>query len=176
MAVVLWLSYYVPSIISFQKEKPVLQRERVKGLYELWIYVLTKWMAEVPVLAAVSFVTLIMIFYAVPFQNNIQTFLQFYLVLFLEIQGAVAVGHCLSSLFDEETKAVGLAALFGNPIILFGGFYISLKGIMQQTPQRFLAWCQYISPVRWAFQGLMLSEWERIATGGYAAGNVNAQN
>lgn len=44
---------------------------------------------------------------------------------------------------------------------------ISLKGIFQKTPQKFLAWLSYVSPVRWGFQGMMLTEFRPIADGEY---------
>ena len=41
--------WYQPTVIVFQDEKPVFVRERASGMYEIWIYATTKWIAELPI-------------------------------------------------------------------------------------------------------------------------------
>ena len=151
LTVTTWITNYVPNILNFQQEAPLYRRERVTDMYDIWVYVFTKWVAELPVTAFVPAIVVFMVYYAVPFVNRGQNFLMFYIILALQTQAAIAIGQFQSAFFESETKAVGFSTIIGNPVMLFGGFYISLNGIMKMTPQKFIAWFQYISPVRWAF-------------------------
>lgn len=93
----------------------------------------------------------------------------------LMVQSASSMGYFLSSLFNHETAAVAFSPIINLPLNLLGGYMISLKGIFKETPQKYMAWLSYISPVRWGYQGLMLAEWEDIAYGEYTKG-LNANN
>ena len=58
------------------------------------------------------------------------------------------MGYFLSSAFNSETAAVAFA-----PILNL------LQSIKGQFPQALLEWLQYISPVRYCFNGLMQAQW-----------------
>lgn len=74
------------------------------------------------------------------------------------IQSATAMGYALSSMFNHETTAVAFAPIMNMPLLLLGGYMINLSNIYSQTPQRYIAWLQYLSPVRWGFSALMLTQ------------------
>lgn len=126
--------------------------------------------AELPTLLMVPLMMNLMLYFAIGFDDKFGAFFKFYLTLILMIQAAVAMGYFVSSIFRAESTAVAFAPIFNMPITLLGGFMISLKGIQQETPQKYAAWMTYLSPVRWGFQGLMLAEYVPIATGNYAYG------
>mmetsp|Transcript_32952 Transcript_32952/g.40760 ORF Transcript_32952/g.40760 Transcript_32952/m.40760 type:complete len:156 (+) Transcript_32952:1742-2209(+) len=73
----------------------------------------------------------------------------------LMIQAATAMGYALSSAFNHETTAVAFAPIVNMPLNLLGGFMINLANIWDQSPQRYIAWLMYISPVRYGFSGMM---------------------
>ena len=68
------------------------------------------------------------------------------------------MGYALSSVFNHETTAVAFAPIVNMPLILLGGYMINLTGIFHQTPQQVVAWLQYISPVRFGFMALMVTQ------------------
>lgn len=70
------------------------------------------------------------------------------------IQAATAMGYALSSVFNHATTAVAFAPIVNMPLNLLGGYMISLKNIFQQSPQRYIAWLEYVSPVRYGFTAL----------------------
>jgi hypothetical protein len=72
------------------------------------------------------------------------------------------MGYCLSSMFNSETAAVAFAPIINLPLNLLGGYMIGLRGIFQETPQKYLAWLSYLSPVRYGFKGLMLAQFEPL--------------
>jgi hypothetical protein len=72
-------------------------------------------------------------------------------VIFMMMQAATAMGYALSSVFNHETTAVAFAPIINMPLNLLGGYMINLKGIFQKSPQRYIAWLMYLSPIRYAF-------------------------
>lgn len=163
---------FLPTVIIFQGEKPVYIRERDSGLYQIWIYASTKLAAEIPIMLFVPLLLNSLLFWVVGYENRIDIFLQFYLILMLMVQAASALGYFLSSIFNHETTAVAFAPIVNLPLNLLGGFMISLRGILHTTPQKYIAWISYVSPVRWGFQGMMVSEFAPIAMGNYT-GRLN---
>jgi hypothetical protein len=69
------------------------------------------------------------------------------------------MGYFLSSVFNSETAAVAFAPIMNLPLSLLGGYMINLKSIKGEWPQEALEWVQYISPVRYCFNGLMKAQW-----------------
>ena len=68
------------------------------------------------------------------------------------------MGYALSSAFNHETTAVAFAPIVNMPLNLLGGYMINLKDIFSQSPQRYIAWMMYLSPIRYAFSALMVAE------------------
>lgn len=176
LACAIWNLYFAVAVICYQVQKPVYLSEREKGLYRAWPYALTRWIAELPIFCAVPALMLLMTYYTVPYRNDIRAFCQFFLILCLEMQGAVSLGECLSSLFNTDSKATHWSNMMHTPMIVLGGFYLNLKGVMDLSPQKYVCWMAWLSPNRWAFQGLLLTQFEPIARGEYAAGNQNAND
>jgi len=69
------------------------------------------------------------------------------------------MGYFLSSAFNSETAAVAFAPILNLPLSLLGGYMINLNSIRGQFPQALLEWLQYVSPVRYCFNGLMQAQW-----------------
>jgi hypothetical protein len=78
------------------------------------------------------------------------------------VQAATAMGYFLSSVFNSETAAVAFAPIMNLPLSLLGGYMINLTTIKGKWPQQALEWLQYVSPVRYCFNGLMKAQWPLI--------------
>ena len=74
------------------------------------------------------------------------------------VQSAMALGYFLSSVFNHQTSAVAFAPIINLPLNLLGGYMINLKGIFKETPQRYIAWLTYLSPVRYGFEGMVKAQ------------------
>ena len=130
-------------------------RERDSGMYDIWVYATTKLIAEIPILLLVPFIFLAILYYAIGFEDSLTEFVKFYIILALMIQASTAMGYALSSVFNEVTTAVAFAPIVNMPLSLLGGYMIALDGIWGRSPQKYIAWLSYISPVRYGFSGLM---------------------
>ena len=118
----------------FQGEKPVYVRERDSGMYDIWVYATTKMIAEIPIIAVVPFVFLLITYFAMGLTNTFSGFAAFYFVIMMMIHAATAMGYALSSVFNEETTAVAFAPIVNMPLILLGGYMINLSNIFHETP------------------------------------------
>ena len=61
-------------------------------------------------------------------------------------------------LFDDANTAGLLIVYIMSLTNLVGGFMMSLDGIFQKTPQRYIAWLTFFSPVRYGFFGMMSAQ------------------
>ena len=167
---------FLPTVIVFQSEKPVFVRERAGNLYDIWTYATTKMLAEIPIMLLVPLMLVVCVYPSIGFQDRFSEFCKFYLILALMVQAATAMGYFLSSAFNSETAAAAFAPIMNLPLSLLGGYMINLKSIKGQWPQALLEWVQYISPVRYGFNGLMQSQWPLVQGGFYKNGTVKYGN
>lgn len=45
------------------------------------------------------------------------------------------MGQCLSACFNTDSMATHWSNMLHTPVTVLGGFYLSLKGVMQLSPQ-----------------------------------------
>ena len=135
-------------------------RERDSGMYDIWIYATTKLIAEIPIMLMIPLWLNILLFFAVGYYDSVAVFMQFYFILLMMVQAATAMGYFLSSIFNHETTAVAFSPIINLPLNLLGGYMINLKSIEGQSPQKYIAWLSFFSPVRYGFQGLMVAQFE----------------
>jgi ABC-type multidrug transport system permease subunit len=153
---------FLPTVIVFQGEKPVFVRERASNMYDIWVYATTKMFAEIPIMLLVPMMLLVLVYPSIGYQDRLSEFFKFYLIMALMVQAATAMGYFLSSVFNSETAAVAFAPIMNLPLSLLGGYMINLTTIKGKWPQQALEWLQYVSPVRYCFNGLMDSQWPLI--------------
>jgi hypothetical protein len=150
---------FLPTVIIFQGEKPIFVRERAGNMYDIWVYATTKMFAEIPIMLIAPGILLILMYWVIGFCDYISEFFMFYLIFCLMVQAATAMGYFLSSAFNSETAAVAFVPIINMPLSLLGGFMINLASIKGKYPQALLEWVQYISPVRYCFNGMMQAQW-----------------
>ena len=74
------------------------------------------------------------------------------------------MGYFLSSAFNSETAAVAFAPIINMPLTLLGGYMINLESIKGKFPQAIVEWVQYLSPVRYSFNGVMQLQWNNVCS------------
>jgi len=127
--VVQMLLNYIPTILVFKSEEPVYLRERTSGLYQIWVYAMSKLLDELPIMLAFPMLMNLMLYFVVGYEISFLVFIQFYLILMMVVQAAMAMGYFTGSIFRAEAAAVAFAPIFNLPLTLLGGFMVSLKGI-----------------------------------------------
>ena len=127
-------------------------------MYDIWVYATTKLIAEIPIMLFVPFLFVLMTYFAIGLTDSFTEFFSFYVILFMMIQASTAMGYALSSTFNHQTTALAFAPIVNMPLNLLGGYMINLNNIMSQTPQRYIAWLMYVSPIRYGFTAMMISQ------------------
>jgi ATP-binding cassette, subfamily G (WHITE), eye pigment precursor transporter len=67
MTVVQMFTNFQPTIIVFQGEKPIFVRERASDLYDVWVYIFCKWLAEIPILLLVPGLQCLLLYWSIGF-------------------------------------------------------------------------------------------------------------
>ena len=150
---------FLPTVIVFQGEKPIFVRERASNMYDIWVYATTKMIAEIPIMLVCPIILVVCVYFTIGFNDSVVEFAEFYLIVALMVQAATAMGYFLSSAFNSETAAVAFAPIINMPLTLLGGYMINLESIKNKYPQQIVEWVQYLSPVRYCFNGLMQAQW-----------------
>jgi hypothetical protein len=68
-------------------------------------------------------------YFTIGYANNVLTFLQFYLIILLSMWATSSIAYALSACFNSATMALAMCSLVQGPMLLFGGYYISLKDV-----------------------------------------------
>jgi ATP-binding cassette subfamily G (WHITE) protein 1 len=124
-------------------------------MYGLTAYFLTKNLIDIPVLLISPLIALSIVFWGIGFYNTWDTFWGFYLAIMLVGQSAAGLGFMISTSVDNVATASAVSSLITLPTILFGGLFVNDSSVFKA-----LSWIQYISPIRYGFQNLAISQWK----------------
>eukprot|EP00933_Yihiella_yeosuensis_P022412 TRINITY_DN17657_c0_g1_i1.p1 TRINITY_DN17657_c0_g1~~TRINITY_DN17657_c0_g1_i1.p1 ORF type:complete len:609 (-),score=89.87 TRINITY_DN17657_c0_g1_i1:121-1947(-) len=141
-----------PSILQFPSERPVFLREHASQMYGVLPYFFSKTGVELVLLVLQVTVVWLIDYWAMGFQGS----------LIVHIAGTFLIGTACSSLglmlgcsIKEVKTAVEAIPLAFVPQILFAGFFIR----MEQIPV-VLRWLQYICPLKWGMNILLINEFK----------------
>lgn len=122
-------------------------------MYGVLPYFVAKVAMDTPVLLLSPFVAANIMYWAVGFEYTFVQFIKYYLALAMTAQAAASLGYLLSSAFEAEAVALALAPLCVMPMILFGGLMSNNASAVD-----WLAWIQYISPIKYCAEASMWNE------------------
>ena len=145
----------MPTILTFQIERPVFLREQANRMYDVVPYYLAKLMIDIPVVGFVQFLFTIIIYFGIGMTVTANQFFIFFAAVYLTGETAASLGYFISSIFQHEETAVELAPIIVMPLILFGGQFSNAG-----TIQSWISWLQYVSPIRYAFEVLVTNEYD----------------
>lgn len=109
------------AILVFQAERPVFLREQANKMYSVLPYFMAKTMMDTPMLLFTPVLGFVVTYFANGYERTGEQMLKFYLVVSLQTQAAASMGYFLSSIFENEQTAAGVAPLCVFPMLLFGG-------------------------------------------------------
>jgi ABC-type multidrug transport system permease subunit len=141
-------------MLTFQIEKPVFVREYSSQLYSLTIYFYTKMLFELPMIIIAPMVQLLIVYWGVGCLPGVLPFMNTYLVILVLALSAAGLGLLVGSISGSATESPALATALTFPMILFCGLVRNLS-----TMPSWYSWLQYLSPPRFALNGLLISQW-----------------
>ena len=141
------------TILVFQDERPVFLREYAKQMYGVPAYYLAKVIMEMPMMIFLPLLNALIIYFGVGLTITASQFFIFYLVNILVAMCASSFGYFVSSIFSSAETAVGAVPMIILPMMLVGGFTSNVG-----TFPDWIMWFQYISPVRYGMEALVINE------------------
>jgi ABC-type multidrug transport system permease subunit len=148
-------------------EAAIALRDHSQKLYHVLSWY-TMWnLTELPFQLLFTTVLLVPAYFLIGFPADATVFFEFYLFACLIASTGVALGYCASCVMPRKSLVVAM----GMGIILlstvFGGPFMNRK----TTPVYFL-WIQQISPVKYAYHGMLRAFWSHIDSIPCPAGTV----
>lgn len=104
-------------------------------------------LTEIPVLLLAQIIFSIIVYFGIGLYANVWAFTRFTFTVILLGFSASSFGQFLSVLFNRPETAVAASPIIMLPLIVLGGFLVN-----SGTTAAWIAWLQYISPVRYGFE------------------------
>ncbi|KAI9021804.1 P-loop containing nucleoside triphosphate hydrolase protein [Hyaloraphidium curvatum] len=150
----------------FSGERAVVRREIGAGYYGLPAMYCSKLAVELPVCALVAALKTTVEFFLIGFPYTPANVAVSIGLNALGSACGLLIGILISSNVHTVNLALGLAPVLLTPLWLFSGLYIPVADI-----RPYFSWIQYVSPIRWAYEGMAKQLVPQLAAGmGFADG------
>ena len=127
-------------------------REHASNSYGIFTYYSSKLALEMPLLLVLPLLENLMTFWGIGYRKG--AFMKFYIVYLLTVQVGTSIGYFISCLVENEMTAQQVTPFAVMPSVLFGGLVVNLS-----TLSPWIAWLQYLSPTRYAFEALLWAQY-----------------
>ncbi|EEY67301.1 ATP-binding Cassette (ABC) Superfamily [Phytophthora infestans T30-4] len=148
-----------PVFISVPMELPIIIREYKGGLYHLFSWYLAKNVSEFPMQVLLPILYFTPVYFLMGIGHGFSVFISMLIVMILLNSCAVGLGYVVSCLCRRVDIAPVVGVVIMLPFLLFGGLLIN----SDDCPDYFI-WLQYVSPIKFGFEGLMKIFWGQVPT------------
>lgn len=144
------------SILDYVEERPLFLREYAGRFYGVVPYYLAKDIIEMPITLILPLI-FSCFYFGMGTDVTMEQFGYFYFIQVMVVIGTAAYGQVIGALFDSAESACGIAPVLMTPFMLFAGFLTNVD-----TYPRWIAWFQYLSPIRYGFEAAMHNEFDNF--------------
>ena len=143
------------ALTTFLEERALFIRERRAFLYNVHVYVLVEILFDiVPLRILPPMLMAAIVYYPVGLRTEpAATIPRFVLLLVLANTSFASASLCIGALSSKTSVATFSGGLFMLLFLAFGGVFLSLKSLPES-----LAWMPYLTPSRFAYDGLVKNE------------------
>eukprot|EP00922_Rhytidocystis_sp_ex-Travisia-forbesii_P039047 GHVS01058143.1.p1 GENE.GHVS01058143.1~~GHVS01058143.1.p1 ORF type:complete len:483 (-),score=52.12 GHVS01058143.1:89-1537(-) len=135
-------------------EAPVALREYYSGTYNILAYFWAKLVSDLPFQVFNPILFTCIAWFLIGLNDSGDRFGIGLLIIFLATNSMISLGYVVSAASRSMAVAVAINPIVIMPMSLVSGFMIILN-----TLPGFWIWLVYMSPVRWAWSGLMHATW-----------------
>lgn len=139
-----------PLLLTFASERPVFIRERASDMYGTVPYFLCKSLVELPLLVLQNLLMILIAYWAMALQGN---FFLHIVAITLVSAASTSIALLAACIVKDAKQAMEAAPGLFVPQILFAGFFIK----MELVPP-FTRWLQYICPLKWGMNMVLINE------------------
>jgi ABC-type multidrug transport system ATPase subunit/ABC-type multidrug transport system permease subunit len=143
----------LPALID---QRLIFYRERGARAYGAFSYWISVWMIQLPVMAVNVLIYAVILYHLVGLRPGAQYFFYFYYVLLLMSLWAVQLAGFIASIATSTQTALSYFPIIMFINVGFAGYLIFIP----QFPPWLGNWGPYVSVLRFAFQSLILNEFE----------------
>lgn len=156
VAVNIFMSQVMGTILSFPIERAVFIREHSSKMYGVGEYYLAKNIVETPFILFFTTVYVIIVYFTAGLRNDgAEHFFIFLAGFLLHCLCAQSLGYAVGTLFSRVSEAMATINILVMPFILFSGTLIN-----DDSMPRWLHWIKYISPIKYINEIVCLNEFE----------------
>ncbi|KAJ3025449.1 UNVERIFIED_CONTAM: ATP-binding cassette sub- G member 1 [Siphonaria sp. JEL0065] len=148
------MSSTISNLSIFGEEKAVFSREFGAGYYGLPPYFFSKILVELPFQILFPWVFSLIVYWFVGLQNAADKYFLFLVFVVFSSCAGFSLGIAIASMFESLEAALGAAPMILMPLMLFSGLFINNGSI-----PAYFDWIKYISPMKYAYEGLMKNEY-----------------
>jgi len=141
-------------VLLFPLERKIFEREYDAGYYRIWTYFLTRVVFDSPVHFVFPVIFSSIFYWLVGLRSSGAAFGVFVGIICLVTQGAAGLGLMVGCLVPSADLAITVAPMMLIPMILVGGLLANNDALAG------FVWLQYISPVYWGYQCIIVSEFQ----------------
>jgi len=142
---------------TFASEQPMFLREHWNGMYRTDVYMIAKMMAELPFHIGYAFLFVIIPYYPIGFNGDVDRFFISVAILIIVANVATSFGYFISCLSSSLKIASALSAPMIIPLLLFGGFFLNNGSVPV-----YFQWLRYMSWLMYGNEALSINQWQGV--------------
>lgn len=142
---------------NFGAERKLFLVQYQDGLYDTLSFYASRVLADAPIATTHTVIWCICVYWMCGLRDGAGPFFVYFALTWLLINASFAYGMLLVTAIPNTQLALQLFGVIFAPIVTFSGYYLNIGN----TPPYFV-WIEYLSYVKWIFQGVMLNEFTDV--------------
>ncbi|KDQ32534.1 hypothetical protein PLEOSDRAFT_153783 [Pleurotus ostreatus PC15] len=160
---VLFFALFLPALFTMSEipslfnQRPIVRRHERAAMYHPMIEALAMTIVDIPVTIITTLIYSVVLYFLAGLQQSAGQFFIFFLFVFVIYLSMKAFFRALASAFAVEAPAQAIAGVMLLALSLYTGFQIPIPSMIGA-----LRWISYINPIRYAFEGVMVNEFQTL--------------
>ncbi|KAF1325605.1 Multidrug resistance protein abc superfamily, partial [Globisporangium splendens] len=147
------------TLAHLPKDLAVMSREHRGGWYYVILWFIARSLCAVPREIILPIVFFVPVYLLMDIDFGFKVYFYMQVMLILVSSAAIGLGYLIISLIRRVWLAWLIYAIVITLFLIFGGFVINVKDIPD-----YVVWIHYMSPIKYAYEGLMKIYWVRVAS------------